>query len=1041
MKKIILLLALLTVLSANSVMAEETNTKLQALQQALAAKPDDAGLLNETGVALTKAGKYAEAEPLLQRSLKIREKESSQDSSYLASLHLNMAISSLAAFYDAQGKYKQAEPLYLRSVAIEEKNLKKDSITPFLHSDTLGLFYEKQLRYAEAEHFYQRSLATQERIYQHCLAKQEKSDKSDLLTNELIAVTYSLVAALDRLAGIYEIQAKYEKAESLYQRSLEIKEKTLGKDFPETTKSVIRLARVYRTQAKYEQAEPMYQKALATFEKVLVDSKDQPSGFRMKEGMAYEDMPHLSKLQLVMDRNNLAAILNELALLYDNQGRYAEAEPLYLRSIAIHEKNRGKDTPDAASPLDNLASLYEKQGKYKQAERLHQKALELREKALGKDHPDVAISLNNLAFLYDAQGKYTDAEPLYSRSIAIDEKALGKDHPRLATGLNNLAALYYSQGKFDAAEPLLQRSLAIRKKALGNNHFDVASTLKNLAMLYSAEGKLNKAEPLLQRSLRIMNQSLERWLWGAGEKTRQAYLQQQENNREIYLSFYSLHNTPEEALYFSLARKSLLLRIASEASTLAKQSSDSAIQKQKQEFDALRTQLASLAFSGKADKAEIQILEDKANELERQLSQKVAGFKRSKTEVTPKEVLKKLRSKQVLVDFLVYKEVDLKTNNYKTEQVIALVADKKSIQLIKLGEFAPIATAIKTYQAAIVPTKDNVNSREQTLKQTAQTLYNQLWRPLMPHLKDKTTVYLVPDGDLNLLPFKALQDAEGHYLAEKQQLIMLSSARDIVLPPLTGKSQAAAIFAAPDYGDSKATANSGTRAAELQNLYFSPLPNALNEGQQINRLFSKKAAKSPAKLFLKKDATEQAIKAVTSPKILHLATHGFFLEDQKFDDKALEKGLTHGTEQNLPAINVKNPLTRSGLAFVGANLGEQSDQNDGILTALEVLNLKLESTDLVTLSACETGRGDVKIGEGVYSLNRAFQEAGAKAVLSTLWSVDDEATGEFMQKFYDRFLNGKPAQQAIQETQNEFMKHEKYSNPFYWAGFVMMGKE
>ena len=152
-----------------------------------------------------------------------------------------------------------------------------------------------------------------------------------------------------------------------------------------------------------------------------------------------------------------------------------------------------------------------------------------------------------------------------------------------------------------------------------------------------------------------------------------------------------------------------------------------------------------------------------------------------------------------------------------------------------------------------------------------------------------------------------------------------------------------------------------------------------------------------------------------------------------------------GLDQPLPLGKIENPLTRSGLAFVNANLGikgiQQPDGTDGILTALEVLNLKLEGTDLVTLSACDTGKGDVKIGEGVYSLNRAFQEAGAKAVLSTLWTVDDQATGEFMQKFYARFLDGKPAQVAIQETQQEFMLDKHYSDPFYWAGFVMTGKD
>ncbi len=196
----------------------------------------------------------------------------------------------------------------------------------------------------------------------------------------------------------------------------------------------------------------------------------------------------------------------------------------------------------------------------------------------------------------------------------------------------------------------------------------------------------------------------------------------------------------------------------------------------------------------------------------------------------------------------------------------------------KLGDFAPIAVAIKTYLTYIVPTKENASSREETLKQTAQTLYQQLWQPLTPYLQNKKSVYIIPDGDLHLLPFKALRDNNDNYLAEKLQLITLSSARDIVLPPLEGKPTAAAIFAAPDYGDDKlADSVCKTRAFDQKNIYFCPLAQALNEGQQIDKLFIKKQPEPPAKLFLKAQATEQAVDALIAPKILHLATHGFFL--------------------------------------------------------------------------------------------------------------------------------------------------------------------
>ena len=205
---------------------------------------------------------------------------------------------------------------------------------------------------------------------------------------------------------------------------------------------------------------------------------------------------------------DVAESLNDLALLYWAQGKYAEAEPLYKRSLAIYEKALGAEHPDVAISLGNLALLSESQGRYGEAEPLNKRSLAIYEKALGPDHPFVAISLNNLAALFKAQGNYTDAEPLYMRSLAIRKKALGPEHPSVAASLNNLAALYQDQGRNDEAEPLYKRSLAIREKALGPDHSDVGQTLNNLAVLYRFQGRYGEAESLYKRSLAIREKAL-----------------------------------------------------------------------------------------------------------------------------------------------------------------------------------------------------------------------------------------------------------------------------------------------------------------------------------------------------------------------------------------------------------------------------------------------------------------------------------------------------------------------------------------------------
>jgi len=236
---------------------------------------------------------------------------------------------------------------------------------------------------------------------------------------------------------------------------------------------------VYLNLGLFKKAEPLLKKSLLT-----------------KESILHSDHPEV------------AAALNNLAMLYVKQGRYVLAEPLYKRALAIREKVFGPDHADVANAVNNLAILYKEQGKYALAETLYRRSLKIRETALGPDHTDVADSINNLAELFREQGKYAEAEPLYRQSLKIREKALGPEHPDVADSINNLAILYRRQGKYAAAEPLYQRSLKIREKALGPDHPDVAASLNNLANLYNDQGKFATAEPLLLRSLAIMEKAL-----------------------------------------------------------------------------------------------------------------------------------------------------------------------------------------------------------------------------------------------------------------------------------------------------------------------------------------------------------------------------------------------------------------------------------------------------------------------------------------------------------------------------------------------------
>lgn len=255
--------------------------------------------------------------------------------------------------------------------------------------------------------------------------------------------------------------------------------------------------RQYKKAVALEEDNPDYLLAAGTMARIVADYD-----------WAQEWLERLLTIREEEGQNNLnlARASYELAWLYDDEGRYSKAEPLYKRDLEISEKLLGKDHPDVATTLNNLAGLYRQQRRYEKAKSLYKRSLEIREKSLGKNHPYVAATLNNMAGLYESQKGYKEAEPLYQRALAIMEKSLGRNHLDVATTLNNLAGLYELQGRYEEAEPLYRRDLEISEKSLGRDHPSVATTLNNLAALYYAQEKYEKAATMFEQSLAIFKE-------------------------------------------------------------------------------------------------------------------------------------------------------------------------------------------------------------------------------------------------------------------------------------------------------------------------------------------------------------------------------------------------------------------------------------------------------------------------------------------------------------------------------------------------------
>jgi tetratricopeptide (TPR) repeat protein len=365
----------------------------------------------------------------------------------------------------------------------------------------LALYLYERARYREAEPLYQRTLHIREQT----------------LGPEGLDVAYSLCG----LANLYRVQGKYAEVEPLYQRALQILRKVLGSEHSEVASLLIDLANLYRVQGKYTEAEPLYQRALRIKEHVVGSNHSDiaypltslANLYRMQAKYTeaeplYQRALGIREHVLGPDHPEVAYPLNGLANLYREQGKYVEAEPLYQRTLRIWKQALGPDHPEVAYPLYNLANLYRSCENYADAESCYQQALHIWEQSLGLEHSQVAYPLNGLADLYRIQKKYIEALPLCLRALRIWEQALGLEAPQVAYSLNTLADLYKEQGKYAEAEPLYQRALCIREQTLGPAHPEVAYPLNALADLYKEQGKYAEAEPLYQRALCIREQTL-----------------------------------------------------------------------------------------------------------------------------------------------------------------------------------------------------------------------------------------------------------------------------------------------------------------------------------------------------------------------------------------------------------------------------------------------------------------------------------------------------------------------------------------------------
>ncbi|NEQ83522.1 MAG: tetratricopeptide repeat protein, partial [Moorea sp. SIO2I5] len=832
----------------------------------------------------------------------------------------------------------------------------------------------------------QEELAEAERLNQQVvqLYQQGKYAEAIPLAEKVLAIRKKVLGdnhldvanSLHTLGFLYYKQSKYAEAEPLFQKSLAIRKQQLGNHHPNVATSLNNLGLIYSDQGRYTEAEKMFQQSLA-----------------------------IRKQQLGDNHQFVATSLNNLAFLYRRQGRYTEAEPFFQESLAIWKQKLGDNHPSVAISLNNLGLLYSDQGRYIEAKLFFQQSLAIRKQQLGHNHPSVGDSLNNLGLIYYQQERYAEAEPLFQQSLAIDKQQLGENHPSVATGLNNLAALYSKQGKYAEAEPLFQQSLAIFNQQLGDKHPSVAQSLNNLARFYQSQGNTNRAIEWLSQGITVEEYNLSENLVAGDERQKQKYMRKvsSSTNTVISLNLQSAPNNPEAtrlALKTIFERKGRILDVLTNSLQILRQRIDDPdSQELLTELIAIRTQQANLIFKKPENFSSPDVyrqllteVENKAKKLADQLGRRSAEFRNLSQPITLEAIQKQIPADAALVELVRYKTFG------KLRYGAYILYQSGEPQAIDLGEAEAIDKAVEKLRTYLrnrkVPLKQ--------FKREARKLDKLVMQPVRQVLGETKTIILSPDATLNLIPFEALVDDNNQYLVENYQITYLTSGRDLLRQTPNNNRQSPLVMADPFYYTKIVAVN---RSID----HISQLFATKNFGRLEGTAEEAKAIKttmglSDNQIKTKGQATENALKQVKNPDFIHIATHGFFLEP---------------SSEN--STNVDNPLFRSGLVFAGVEK-RQSGGDDGVFTANEATLLNLVGTQLVVLSACDTGIGDISAGEGIYGLRRAFVIAGSESQLISLWKVDDTATKDLMVAYYQGLKDRKGRREALSQIQRDWLE-------------------
>jgi CHAT domain-containing protein/Tfp pilus assembly protein PilF len=885
-----------------------------------------------------------------------------------------------------QGKLREALPHYREAVDFATAKLGPSHLVTLELMDVLGVKYRQT-----GDHKLARTTLL------HCLSLKEGRFGPRHIG---VALTLFQLGIVDYLL------ARYDSSETYLRRSLGIRKALLGNDAAEVGHTLVELGCVLRDRGNLGQAEVELIRALDIYRTKLKSSDERQ-----------------------------ASALANLGGVYDRLHQYERCLEKFRQALAIREKL--KDDVLLANSLTDVARTLSKLGRHQEALPLYQRCLKARTARLGSDHQDVALTLHDLGFVYYRQEKYEKAVPLLQRALRIKEKRLGADHPALVPTLNVLADIHNTKKEPREALALYRRALTIGEKRMGQDHPEVVRVLSRLGRLSAELDGPTPAGKLIDRARRSINRYALRVLPTLAERDQGAFLSEQYDrlfHQALSLSVGRGFDSPvvEQSAEWLVNGKGVAHEALASSTVLARDRRDPRTSKLAGDLGQVRRELAQLTLSTPRAGEEKEHLRrlDELNGREQDLARglRLYGGGTGAAWVGLAELRKALPRGAVYVDLARMDVWDFKKQQWLGSRYRAwVVPDEGRARSIDLGPAAAIDSQVLKARQLIekapkeIPKKGE-DGAEKDLQAQLRALARMVLDPIVQRTKGVRLV-VSPDAALWLVPWEALVLADGKYAIEKYQISYVVSGRDLVRKrPAKSTPGRSVVLADPDYelGGGKSDMRRAGRLPPVPRL-----EHTADEARAVADRLARWTGRKP-EVYLRDRATEATVKAVQRPGVLHLATHAFFLGDRARSGRG----------------SWENPLTHSGIMLAGCNRGTAGkDGDDGVLTALEVCGLDLRGCELVVLSACETGLGRVRAGQGVAGLRQAFLLAGASNVVSSLWSVSDTQTAQLMVAFFDGLARGEDKAVALRRAQLRMIAERRESrnaaHPLFWAAFTL----